>query len=286
MPGGGAEMILLTILKWLGIALLCVLALLLVLCMCILFVPVRYHISVTCMDRWSAHGVVSWMFHILHLSFDTDGKKGTRLRIFGFPVSARENAGRRKRKRKKKASGVPAGSREPSQKEPEKDFGKPEVSLTEVKQMHKEPESMENETMELSGKKKRSRFIALRNRVKKFFLSIKGIFDKIKAVDREGLQLIRLLLVNGGKLLKHIFPKKVRGWIHFGTSDPAQTGEILGAVSILFAMYGQGVRVIPDFDQAVFEGKVELHGSLMGIILLILVIRVHPIRLVSYLDGK
>ena len=51
-------------------------------------------------------------------------------------------------------------------------------------------------------------------------------------------------------------------------------------------MYGQGVRVIPDFDQAVFEGKVELRGSLMGIILLILVIRVHPIRLVSYLDGK
>ena len=99
-------MILLTILKWLEIALLCVLALLLVLCMCILFVPVRYHISVTCMDRWSAHGVVSWMFHILHLSFDTDGKKGTRLRIFGFPVSAGENAGRRKRKRKKKASGV------------------------------------------------------------------------------------------------------------------------------------------------------------------------------------
>ena len=279
-------MILLTILKWLGIALLCVLALLLVLCMCILFVPVRYHISVTCMDRWSAHGVVSWMFHILHLSFDTDEKKGTRLRIFGFPVSAGENAGRRKRKRKKKASGVPAGSREPSQKEPEKDFGKPEVSLTEVKQMHKEPESMENETMEPSGKKKRSRFIALRNRVKKFFLSIKGISDKIKAGDREGLQLIRLLLVNGGKLLKHIFPKKVRGWIHFGTSDPAQTGEILGAVSILFAMYGQGVRVIPDFDQAVFEGKVELRGSLMGIILLILVIRVHPIRLVSYLDGK
>lgn len=286
MPGGGAEMILLTILKWLGIALLCVLDLLLVLCMCILFVPVRYHISVTCMDRWSAHGVVSWMFHILHLSFDTDGKKETRLRIFGFPVSAGKNAGRRKRKRKKKASGEPAGSREPSQKEPEKDFGKPEVSLTEVKQMHKEPESMENETMEPSGKKKRFRFIALRNRVKKFFLSIKGIFDKIKAVDREGLQLIRLLLVNGGKLLKHIFPKKVRGWIHFGTSDPAQTGEILGAVSILFAMYGQGVRVIPDFDQAVFEGEVELRGSLMGIILLILVIRVHPIRLMSYLDGK
>ena len=158
-------MILLTILKWLGIALLCVLALLLVLCMCILFVPVRYHISVNCLDRWSALGVVSWMFHILHLSFDTDGKKGTRLRIFGFPVSARENAGRRKRKRKKKASGVPAGSREPSEKEPE-------VALTEVKQMHKEPESMENETMEPSGKKKRSRFIALRNRVKKFFLSI------------------------------------------------------------------------------------------------------------------
>ena len=93
-------------------------------------------------------------------------------------------------------------------------------------------------------------------------------------------------MVNGGKLLKHIFPKKVRGWIHFGTSDPAQTGDFLVAVSIFFSMYGQGGRVIPDFDQAAFEGKVELRGSLMGIILLILVIRVHPIRLVSYLDGK
>lgn len=277
-------MIILTILKWLGIVLLCVLALLLVLCMCILFVPVRYHISVTCMDRWSAHGVVSWMFHILHLSFDTDGKKGTRLRIFGFPVSAGGGTGRRKRKQKKKASGAPAESRKPSQKETEKESGKPEVSVAEVKQMHKEPETIKNGTVKPPGKKKSSRFIFVKERVKKFFLSIKGIFDKIKAVDREGLQLIRLLLENGGKLLKHLFPKKVRGWIHFGTSDPAQTGEILGAVSIIFAMYGQGVRVVPDFDQAVFEGKVELRGSLMGIVLLILVIRIHPLRLMSYLD--
>lgn len=277
-------MIILTILKWLGIVLLCVLALLLVLCMCILFVPVRYHISVTCMDRWSAHGVVSWMFHILHLSFDTDGKKGTRLRIFGFPVSAGGGTGRRKRKQKKKASGASAESHKPSQKETEKESGKPEVSVAEVKQMHKEPENIENGTVKPPGKKKSSRFIFVKERVKKFFLSIKGIFDKIKAVDREGLQLIRLLLENGGKLLKHLFPKKVRGWIHFGTSDPAQTGEILGAVSIIFAMYGQGVRVVPDFDQAVFEGKVELRGSLMGIVLLILVIRIHPLRLMSYLD--
>lgn len=267
-------MIILTILKWLGIALLCMLALLLVLCLCILFVPVRYYVSVTCEDQWKVRGVVSWMFHILHLSFESSGEKGMQLRIFGFDVSAGRRRRHSKRKRKKKAV------------EEVKETPEPEMTTMEVKQIPEERGSAENEKVKTQKKQKKSRFLLLRSRVKNFFLSIKGIFDRIKSVDREGLEIIRLILKNGGKLLKHILPRKIRGRIHFGTSDPAQTGEILGAVSVLFAIYGQGVRVIPDFDQAVFEGEVELRGSLMGIVLLIFVIRIHPVQLMNYLNRK
>lgn len=268
-------MIILTILKWLGIVLLCVIALLLVLCLCILFVPIRYHVTVTCMEQWKVRGAVSWMFHLLHLSFDSSGEAGAGLRIFGFPVSARRRRKHNKRKRKKKAA-----------VEEVKETSEPEMTAMEVKQIPEERDSAENEKVKTQKKQKKSRFLLLRSRVKNFFLSIKGIFDRIKSVDREGLEIVRLLLKNGGKLIKYILPRKIRGWVHFGTSDPAQTGEILGAVSILFAMYGQGVRVIPDFDQAVFEGEAELRGSLRGIVLLILVIRIHPLQLMSYLDRK
>ncbi len=285
--------ILLTMLKWLGIILLIVLALLLVLCLCILFVPVRYHISVTCVDQWNVQGVVSWMFHILHLSFGTDGEKRTRFRIFGVPVSAGRHRGHSKRKQKKKSAKEAVKHREPSQRETEresektvKEISKQEMTVAKEKPIPQERDSAENKKTKMSKDEKFPRISVLRNRVKNFFLSIRGIFDRIKSVDREGLEIVRLLLINGGKLLRHILPGKIRGWVHFGTSDPAQTGEILGILSILFAMYGQGVRVVPDFDRAVLEGEVELRGSLMGIVLLILVIRIHPLQLMSYLDRK
>ena len=70
--------------------------------------------------------------------------------------------------------------------------------------------------------------------------------------------------------------------MHFGTSDPALTGELLGGLSILFAMCGQGVRVTPDFEREVLEGELEIKGHLRGIVLLILIIKVHPLQLIRY----
>lgn len=274
-------MIILTILKWLGIFLLCVLALLLMLCLCILFVPVRYHVYVTCENQWKIRGVVSWMLHILHLSFDTVTEKGMQLRIFGFDVSVG--------KRRKKAAKAPESHNTSSQTETARgvaETSEPEMMVAEEKQISQERVSAEKEKAKLQKNKEKSRFLLYRSPMRNFFLSIRGIFDRIKSVDREGLEIVRLLLKNGGKLLRHILPRKIRGRIHFGTSDPAQTGEILGAVSVLFAMYGQGIRIVPDFDQAVFEGEAELQGHLRGIVLLILVIRMHPLQLMSYLDRR
>ena len=116
-------------------------------------------------------------------------------------------------------------------------------------------------------------------RVKKFFLSIAGLFAKIKAIDEESIELLQAVLKSSGGLLKHMAPRSLRGRLHFGTGDPALTGQLLGVLSVLFAMWGKGIAVIPDFEQEVFEGEAAVKGYARGIIVLILIIRAHPLRL-------
>ena len=299
-------MIILAILKWVGIVLLCILLLLLALVLCILFVPVRYRISVQCTDQWRVRGNVSWLLYIFKLSFDTTAEQGTRLRIFGIPVSRDKRRKRPKstKKRKKKKEAPSIREKMPSETHknlPGKSAGEAEVQKSLQPEARKkaevqkslQPEGRKSTQPENREKMRngwwsriRKRLDALYGRIKKTILSIRDIFDKIKAVDREELEMIRLLLQKTGRLLKHIFPKKLRGWIHFGTSDPALTGEILGALGVFFAMYGQGIRVTPDFEQSVFEGEAEIRGSLMGIVLLILIIQVHPLQLIRYFEKK
>ena len=306
MSGGGTIMIILAILKWVGIVLLCILLLLLALVLCILFVPVRYRISVQCTDQWRVRGNVSWLLYIFKLSFDTTAEQGTRLRIFGIPVSRDKRRKRPKstKKRKKKKEAPLIREKMPSETHknlPGKSAGEAEVQKSLQPEARKkaevqkslQPEGRKSTQPENREKMRngwwsriRKRLDALYGRIKKTILSIRDIFDKIKAVDREELEMIRLLLQKTGRLLKHIFPKKLRGWIHFGTSDPALTGEILGALGVFFAMYGQGIRVTPDFEQSVFEGEAEIRGSLMGIVLLILIIQVHPLQLIRYFEKK
>ena len=285
-------MIILAILKWVGIVLFCILLLLLALVLCILFVPVRYRISVQCTDQWRVRGNVSWLLYIFKLSFDTTAEQGTRLRIFGIPVSRDKRRKRPKstKKRKKKKEAPSIREKMPSETHknlPGKSAGEAEVQKSLQPEGRKSTQPENREKMRNGWWSRiRKRLDALYGRIKKTILSIRDIFDKIKAVDREELEMIRLLLQKTGRLLKHIFPKKLRGWIHFGTSDPALTGEILGALGVFFAMYGQGIRVTPDFEQSVFEGEAEIRGSLMGIVLLILIIQVHPLQLIHYFEKK
>lgn len=277
MPGGGARVVFLIILKWIGIILLCILAVILLVGLCILFVPVRYHISVKCLDRWRAKGRVSWMFPLFQLLFDTERPERNGLRIAGISVSRRRRKHRKKHKRSPKKSS--------------KSVKKTSAKRTDVRDVSgKAPAKQVDKNLSADRSESKNSFLEkcrqLWNRIKNFFLSIRSIFAKIKAVDRESIELIRLLAVNAGRLLKHVFPRRIRGWIHFGTSDPALTGELLGGLSILFAMYGQGVRVTPDFEQEVLEGELEVKGYLRGIVLLILIIKVHPLQQIKHFDGS
>lgn len=267
-------------------------------------------------------GSVSWLLHLIHLSFDTDRNQRVCIRIFGIPVNGRFHTKkkkfqkRRKVKQKRKASGSTKVQRkegvspakvqkavessttagEPKEAEGAKtaDSFDTSVSLAAQKSSGENTDTVQRTVPDKAADTKKradsseNRFVRtlrrITGRVKKFFLSIAGLFAKIKAIDEESIELLQAVLKSSGGLLKHMAPRSLRGRLHFGTGDPALTGQLLGVLSVLFAMWGKGIAVIPDFEQEVFEGEAAVKGYARGIIVLILIIRAHPLRLMERLD--
>lgn len=324
MPGGGVPMavIILGVFKWIGIILLCILGLMLLLCLAVLLIPIRYQLSAVWQEEHRVKGSVSWLLHLIHLSFDTDRNQRVCIRIFGIPVNGRFHTKkkkfqkRRKVKQKRKASGSTKVQRKEGvspakvQKavESSKTAGEPKeaegaktadafdtsVSLAAQKSSGENTDTVQRTVPDKAADTKKradsseNRFVRtlrrITGRVKKFFLSIAGLFAKIKAIDEESIELLQAVLKSSGGLLKHMAPRSLRGRLHFGTGDPALTGQLLGVLSVLFAMWGKGIAVIPDFEQEVFEGEAAVKGYARGIIVLILIIRAHPLRLMERLD--
>ena len=324
MPGGGVPMavIILGVFKWIGIILLCILGLMLLLCLAVLLIPIRYQLSAVWQEEHRVKGSVSWLLHLIHLSFDTDRNQRVCIRIFGIPVNGRFHTKkkkfqkRRKVEQKRKASGSTKVQRkegvspakvqkaveslttagEPKEAEGAKtaDSFDTSVSLAAQKSSGENTDTVQRTVPDKAADTKKradsseNRFVRtlrrITGRVKKFFLSIAGLFAKIKAIDEESIELLQAVLKSSGGLLKHMAPRSLRGRLHFGTGDPALTGQLLGVLSVLFAMWGKGIAVIPDFEQEVFEGEAAVKGYARGIIVLILIIRAHPLRLMERLD--
>ena len=64
------------------------------------------------------------------------------------------------------------------------------------------------------------------------------------------------------KLLLHIIPKKMKGYAEFGFDDPATTGEVLGAISAVYAFTGPLVSLKPDFEKKIFDCDIEIRGRI------------------------
>lgn len=77
-----------------------------------------------------------------------------------------------------------------------------------------------------------------------------------------------MILGQSKRLVHHILPKKVLLQADIGFDDPATTGNVLAAASILYAFYGDRIQVTPYFDQEILEGEVEASGRIrLGILL-------------------
>ena len=90
--------------------------------------------------------------------------------------------------------------------------------------------------------------------------------------SKEAIKEIKHILF---KTLRHILPRKLKAKLRFGFEDPATTGNVLGAASALYAIYGDKLELEPDFENVVLEGEYKLKGRIRVFTILIAAIKLY-----------
>ncbi|MBQ8800208.1 MAG: hypothetical protein IJZ55_11660 [Lachnospiraceae bacterium] len=135
--------------------------------------------------------------------------------------------------------------------------------------------------------KRKSLFV----KIKAFFEKVRTIPGKIKEKVSRFIKQVQLLWYKKEKVLiflqdelhllalgkawatlkqviRHCLPVKLKGQVYFGTGDPESTGKALAGLGILYAAYGKGLTVVPDFNEKhliatlAFKGRIRM-GTLL-----------------------
>lgn len=101
---------------------------------------------------------------------------------------------------------------------------------------------------------------------------IQNILNFLQAPENQ--ETFRFLVKELKKLLSHIRPRTFRLTGRFGSADPALTGQVLGAVYMLYPIYGDSIRLTGDFEEEVLEGEMALKGRIRLGTLAVIAIRV------------
>lgn len=281
--------VLLFLLKCIGILLLVILGLLLLVVLLVLLAPVRYKGKLDKKEApeeiLRADGVISWLNPFVRVRIRyTEKKLKYTVRILGICLLNSE-----KPKKEKPVTQVSGSETEGTDSAVTKPSGEPVTTGQNPEDSQagaetegvSEPEaSGEEEIAEASGKKKS--FVA---KINALIEKIKAIPEKIKQKVTHIVDTVKLLWYKKEKvvaflqdelhktaigkawtvikqILRHVLPQKIRGHVEFGTGDPASTGKALGVLGVLYAWYGKGVTIVPDFYEKRVVAELEMKGRI------------------------
>lgn len=280
-----AGAILLTLLKILGILLLIILVLIVLL----LFVPVRYKVSATFYEEYRVQGRIHWMCFLVRMPFQwQDGQGDWKLRILGIPVckSTEKTVNSKKRQSRRRK-----GAGKDRKVSTDTDHGSGDIANQRKQTAEKLQNSVRIENKQQQSEqnnkkhKKDNLFRRIYHRIRDWYQMICRLIRCLKKRIHSFQDLLEILRADMTKrfvciagdnmlhLWKQLRPRKIRGDIRLGTGDPCSTGQTLGVIAMFYAWLGSGVHITPDFEEACFEGRLEVRGRISVITLLIVVIR-------------
>lgn len=260
-----------TVLKIIGITILCVLALALILIAIVLFVPIRYRID-TSMEKDEepyARAGVSFLLHILSVSFVYDKEAAYSVRIFGIKIRPKKNKDNGKDKEDIKDSLPDTASAENKTNIVANDTS--EQVTDDIPQSNDYTIDWNEDPFaeEKAGEDEEGKIEAFINRIVSRYEALSDKFDRIRknirfwdkmindTRNREAFELIKTKVI---RLLKKIAPRKISGFIHFGFDDPATLGKILVFLSIIYPVLPRKLRFEPDFESTDIYGNVKIKG--------------------------
>ncbi len=122
------------------------------------------------------------------------------------------------------------------------------------------------------------------NKIKYRFMNICGTIKNIGKNINEKIEFLKkeetrnaLYFVKGEaiKVLRHIRPRKVKGYVTFGFDNPAYTGQTLGIIYMLTKGPKDNLVLKPDFANKIFESDAVIKGRVQAYYLLYIAIRVY-----------
>ena len=279
--------ILFIILKIIGIILLAAIAFILLAVLVVLFVPVRYQVSIERTEEdgappISVQGSVFWLLHLINVRFHYPEKPMLRARIalrtiFVYPQESTDSATSKKRKKKKTTVSEASRDKSPSIAA---DPGRLPAGQEQQNQAETDGEEQTGQKKSILQKLRSfvERIIEFWNRLKQILsniqYTIRRLCDKIKDilhniqyykevfesdVFQQSFALCRGEL---GYALRHLKPTKLKAdWI-IGTGDPVLNSDILAVYGVCYPLVGQNVRIVADFDAKHIEGTALIKGRI------------------------
>lgn len=285
------------LLKTIGIVLLVLIGLIVLLLGLILLVPIHYEVSGNAEESIRLDGSIHWLCHILSFCISyQDGKTDYYLKLFGIrksfsetdaPETETEPEHKQKKKFKKKSKKKNNAADFEETKPPEQTAEntcsptkEPEcieaAAEEETASDPENPEKKERDSNDYAGmdsdsegepNKKDGWFQKAVQKGRGFKEALHRIpetKERIKAVltDESNKQAVHLLWKELRYLLHHIRFRKIRTDLSFSLGDPSLTGQVLGVLCMLPAMYRYQIHVYPDFetDKLYAKGSFQVKG--------------------------
>ena len=296
--------ILLTILKIIGIILLAVIGLVLLICLCVLFVPIRYSARVKYNKTNNICVRVTYLLRLISIKYSLIGNdKKISIKIFGIDF----NRFKIKKKNKSDIATDETDDRNSSidifeEIDGERYIEKADEGLKKSAKENmkvnddevfeediEENKDFENQTSVKKEKislyqKIKNKIISVKNKILYRFKSICGkikkAVSKIKDFkgfisDEHAKRVFGLIKGELIKLLKYIRPRKIKGYLNFGFDDPSTTGKVLGIYYAIMKKSPKKFKINPDFENKRLETDLFLKGRIRLYYLIYIFIKVY-----------
>lgn len=285
--------VILQILGIIGIVLLCLLGLLLLLILLVLFVPIRYRlIGHREGETLALAARLTYLLHLLSVRFDYPKPGSLIVKVFGIRIYDTAKVKAKKENTEEEAAAKDSGKTQNNNKTKTK-----EISLEKEdreqnvhskqddgkdnKESIESIESKANEDFANTDKQKKPLTERVREIFQKIQYTIRSICDKIKSslqkteelketvayykdtvTKRENRRLYNRAKKRLFKVLKSIRPRVLKADLHIGTGSPDTTGYLCAAYGMLSPVLGNNVKITPDFEETVWEGRVFIKGRI------------------------
>lgn len=166
--------------------------------------------------------------------------------------------------------------KKPDECQPEESKSEPEEDLSEKSEPEPEEKISFLQRLKARLRKIRKKELRARRSFDKKLNAAKKKKEQIAGFlsDPQNQTTIKIVLAQVIKLLKHVLPKRMDGFIRFGFDDPYITGTILTWISPFYGFYANSLQIVPVFDEKVLEAELRMNGRIRLGSVAVIVIRV------------